>query len=149
MINMVRKLVTPLKEKTTYLNYGREIIVNWCSEYVGDINRHEIKLLDIGCGRGTDLLNIKGTVKNKRIELFGVEYYEPNARQAKQNGLQVLSINIEKESIPVEDEFFDVVIANQIIEHTREIFWIFSEISRSLKKRRDSYCWHSKLSIST
>lgn len=32
------------------------------------------------------------------------------------------------------DEFFDVVLANHVIEHTKELFWIFAEISRVLVK---------------
>lgn len=86
-------------------------------------------------GGGTDLLNIKSSVTgNSKIELFGIECYEPNVKQAKGRRIEVFPTNIEKDSIPVDDDYFDVVIANQIIEHTKEIFWIFSEISRALKK---------------
>jgi len=43
-------------------------------------------------------------------------------------------VNIENESIPVSEGYFDIVIVNQIVEHMKEIFWIFGEISRVLKK---------------
>jgi SAM-dependent methyltransferase len=40
---------------------------------------------------------------------------------------------VERQKFPFESEFFDVVIANQIVEHTKDLFWIYSEISRVLK----------------
>lgn len=42
--------------------------------------------------------------------------------------------NIERDSLPLADGQADLIIANQILEHTKEIFWIFHEVSRSLKR---------------
>ena len=36
-------------------------------------------------------------------------------------------------SLFYDTEFFDVVIANQILEHTKELFWIFHETTRVLR----------------
>ena len=41
--------------------------------------------------------------------------------------------NIERDELPLADGEADLIIANQILEHTKEIFWIFHEVSRSLK----------------
>jgi SAM-dependent methyltransferase len=41
--------------------------------------------------------------------------------------------NIERDSLPLADGSADLIIANQVLEHTKEIFWIFHEVSRSLK----------------
>ncbi len=41
---------------------------------------------------------------------------------------------MENNIFPYKDESFDVIMANQVLEHTKEIFWIFSEVSRVLKK---------------
>jgi SAM-dependent methyltransferase len=120
--------------KTYYLNYGREIIADWCKESTDITGNDTIRILDLGCGPAADLLNVKKTLPDKNLELFGIESYEPHVEQAKQSGINVLQLDIERQSIPVERDFFDIVIANQIIEHTKEIFWIFSEISRTLKK---------------
>jgi methionine biosynthesis protein MetW len=115
------------------LNYGRDIIVGWSREFVESMESGSVRILDIGCGDGTDLLSIKNSVKNKDVELYGIEYYEPNIREAEKRGVTIFNIDIERNSIPAEDGYFDIVIANQVIEHTKEIFWIFSEISRVLK----------------
>lgn len=135
MINGVGKLFAPLIKKSAYLDCGREIIINWCRQCIQDMNHDDVRILDIGCGKGTDLLNLQNSIRNRRLELFGIECYEPNVKQAKQKGINVFQLNIEGEPIPTKDEFFDIVIANHIIEHTKEIFWIFSEISRTLKKK--------------
>lgn len=120
-------------EKTYHLTYGRDVIMQECDEFIKS-SRKSLNILDIGCGQGTDLLNIKGAYHNVEINLYGVECYGPNVKQAKKDGITVFSIDMERESIPVDNGFFDIVIANQFIEHTKEIFWIFSEISRVVTK---------------
>lgn len=135
MIDVVGKLFTPLIKKSAYLDNGREIIINWCRQCIQDMNHDDVRILDIGCGKGTDLLNLQNSIRNRKLGLFGIECYEPDVKQAKQKGINVFQLNIEDEPIPTKDEFFDIVIANHIIEHTKEIFWIFSEISRTLKKK--------------
>jgi len=131
---MVKEMIYRLKRGTEHLNFGRDIVKDWATSYIKDIGKDEIRILDIGVGEGTDLLNIKENLPGKRFGLFGIEFYQRNIELAEKNGITVFSINIEKEVIPVEDEFFDIIIANQIIEHLKEIFWVFSEMSRVLKK---------------
>jgi SAM-dependent methyltransferase len=46
--------------------------------------------------------------------------------------LNVWTAVIENEILPLKDESINIIIANQILEHTKEIFWIFHEISRVL-----------------
>jgi methionine biosynthesis protein MetW len=116
------------------LNYGRDIILRWSKENIEGMKSNKVRILDIGCGDGTDLLSIKNSVKEMNVELFGIEYYEPNIKQAEEKGITIYNLDIEKNSIPVEKEYFDIIIANQVIEHTKEVFWIFSEISRVIKK---------------
>ena len=43
------------------------------------------------------------------------------------------SLNIELDKLPLENESVDIIIANQILEHTKELFWILHELSRVLK----------------
>jgi SAM-dependent methyltransferase len=45
----------------------------------------------------------------------------------------VHSINIERDAFPFADESMDVLMANQVLEHVKEIFWIFHQVSRSLR----------------
>ncbi|MBT5808697.1 class I SAM-dependent methyltransferase [Candidatus Uhrbacteria bacterium] len=90
------------------------------------------RVLDIGCSRGHDLLNIK---KNTRatLEMHGIEITESYAKSAREEGIEVKQIDIEREVFDYADNFFDVIIANQVLEHTKELFWIYSEARRVLK----------------
>ena len=133
MINQIKNLVRKLPSKNADLNYGRHVIVKMIKDHVVKKNLHNLKILDIGCGKGVDLKNVESSLKNINIELFGIESYEPNVKQAREAGIKIYSMDVEREAIPTENAFFDIIIANQLIEHTKDIFWIFSEVSRSLK----------------
>lgn len=131
MKTALRQLFTSLRAPD--LNYGRDIIVELASGQVPQECANPVRILDVGCAYGFDLMNVSGAL-GARCELFGLENDEPKASAARSKGINVFSIDIEREAIPVEDSFFDIVIINQVIEHTKELFWIFSEISRVLKQ---------------
>jgi SAM-dependent methyltransferase len=96
-----------------------------------------LRVLDIGLGAGKDLVNIRqqclAAFPDLKLELYGLECYPPNVEAARKEGIQVFPVNVENGTFPFEDGFFDVVLSNQILEHTKEIWWIFSEISRVVK----------------
>jgi SAM-dependent methyltransferase len=96
-------------------------------------NRAPVRILDVGCGGGQDLLNIKRLIPDKKIELFGIDYQDIHFCNAIEKGIQIFSLDIEREQFPFEKYFFNLVICNQILEHTKEIFWILSECSRVLE----------------
>ena len=109
------------------LNYGRHLIKDFCIKSLPFNN-----VLDIGAGHGTDLFIAKKI--NPDCKMHALEYYQPNIKSLEEQGVQVNSIDLEKEKFPYENNYFDIVIANQILEHTKELFWIFHEISRVLKE---------------
>jgi methionine biosynthesis protein MetW len=117
------------------LNYGREIVFNWIENYIRyhEKNKREIKILDIGCGWGQDLTPLLEISKN--VELYGIEINDEKIAACQQKNITIYKTNCEKEKIPVNDNFFDIIIINQVLEHTKEIFFICSEISRVLKKQ--------------
>jgi len=117
------------------INYGREIIFNWIENYIRyhEKNKREIKILDIGCGWGQDLTTLLEI--SKIVELYGIEINDEKIAACQQKNITIYKINCEKEKIPVNDNFFDIIIINQVLEHTKEIFFICSEISRVLKKQ--------------
>ena len=110
------------------LNYGRHQVENFFSA----IQRENYKIvLDIGAGHGDDLFIARKY--NKNAELHGVEVYPPYAEELKQAGVTVHALNIETDRLPFADEAINVIIANQILEHVKEIFSLLHEISRTLK----------------
>jgi SAM-dependent methyltransferase len=120
-----------LKGGTEELNYGRELVARWATLRFRNASAPEL-ILDIGMGRGDDRLNIKRSC-SVPLELHGIECYPPNVKHAQQQGIVVHSLDIERDRFPYADASVDLIVANQIIEHTKEIFFIFSEISRVLK----------------
>lgn len=127
------------KRKSNYLNYGRDIILKWVEDFINSEavpprkSTKQYNILDIGAGKGADLLKIKESLNNVDIKLYAIENYEPNVDVLRSKGIEVNSQDIENEVFNFKDKFFDFIIINQVIEHTKEIFWIFSEISRVLK----------------
>lgn len=110
------------------LNYGRHQVENFFST----IQKDDYKMvLDIGAGHGDDLLIARKF--NNNAQLHGIEVYPPYAEELRQTGITVHSLNIETDRLPFTNEALDVVIANQIMEHVKEIFWLLHEISRTLR----------------
>lgn len=87
---------------------------------------------DLGCGNGDDLKMV-GKM-NPGAELIGIDFGGWNFDKLRSLGISPLSLNIEREQLPFEDGSLDLIIANQILEHTKEVFWINHEIFRCLKE---------------
>jgi len=145
---MIRNFFINLKKGTEHLNYGRPIITEWGRRTVVErlsrndsTRRQTVELLDIGCGHGTDLLNIRSAVTSTpalrnadfTLKLHGIENYPPYIRECRSNGIAVRSLDIERDPFMPVGQMFDLVIANQVLEHTKELFWIVSEVTRILK----------------
>lgn len=88
------------------------------------------KLLDLGCDDGEWAMRLasKAGVSN----IYGVEIVAHRAEQARTHGIQVEIANLE-EGVPFPKEMFDVVHANQVIEHVGDIDRFAQEIFRVLK----------------
>ncbi len=89
------------------------------------------KCVDLGCGGGSDLTIVKKYYPE--AELFGVDFGLWNSDILQSLGIKPLVLNIESDKLPFENESVDFIIANQVLEHTKEIFWINHEIFRCLK----------------
>lgn len=73
-----------------------------------------IKVLEIGCGIGASLLQIKNTFKNAKV--YGVESNEMAGEIAK-GILDVKIGNIESMELDYNEDFFDYIILGDVIEH--------------------------------
>ena len=109
------------------LNYGRHHIADFLKK-----SEPARLIVDLGAGHGTDLAIARAN--RPESALAAIECWPPYVEEMTQQGIAVHSLNIEKDRLPFDDKTVDIVIANQILEHTKEIFWIFHEVSRVLRE---------------
>jgi SAM-dependent methyltransferase len=87
-------------------------------------------VLDLGTHTGAFTERIGRRTRANR--LHGVEFIAEHAERARRRGVLVTEADVEN-GLPFEDATFDVVTANQIIEHLRRTDLFLSEIRRVLK----------------
>lgn len=78
------------------------------------IQGNGLKILDIGCGTG-----ILGAFfrKHQQCEVHGIEINESAYREAKENLDQVHRANVEVIDLPYENDYFDVIVMGDVLEH--------------------------------
>ncbi len=108
------------------LNYGRDVIRRFLAE-AGPLS----SVLDMGAGSGDDLSLAKSLYP--RARLLGIETLPPAVRALRERGVRVISVDLERERIPLRDASMDAVVLNQVLEHVKELFWILHEATRVLK----------------
>lgn len=81
-------------------------------------------LLDVGCSQ------LDFGDANTSIESFGIDINDSKVYDA----AHFKKCNLDKETLPFSNEFFDIVIAGEILEHVKRPFEFIEEISRVLKK---------------
>lgn len=110
------------------LSYGRHLI----ERYLG-LSLPFGPVLDIGAGQGFDLAAAKHLADD--ASLLAVETRPDFERHLRDNGIDVKTVDLEMERLPFQDGSVDIVVTNQVLEHMKEIFWMFHETSRVLRSR--------------
>lgn len=124
-------------------------------------NRHEIlqlveprphgRLLDCGCGDGEFTVRLAN--RTLVAEAYGTERVDERISEASDRGVIVTKADL-NDRLPYRDHFFDVIHANQIIEHLMSASLFLEEARRVL--RADGYAvfatgnlgsWHNILSL--
>ena len=86
---MVERIKSKIKQRywsdMMELQYGRNIISDWIKNL--NYSSSGLRILDIGIGRGNDLLNIKNNLINKDVDLYGIETYPPYVKICKKKEL--------------------------------------------------------------
>lgn len=96
-----------LTKNTDYFSLERQMFKN----SVQDVN---LKILDIGCGTGVLGAFFK---KNQNCYVAGVEINQSAYELALQNLDTVIKGNFETLDLPFENNFFDIVIMGDVLEH--------------------------------
>ena len=106
--------------------YGPHII----QQYLQQLPTVKVAV-DIGAGNGRDI----GFIRNRfpQADLYAIECMPDYITNLERQGIKTYAIDIEAEALPFHNESVDLVICNQILEHTKELFHILHEINRILK----------------
>ena len=91
----------------------------------------DAKILDLGCDTGSWSRALAQKARSR--QLFGIEVVPDRASIASQNGVQVTMADITN-GLPYADASFDIIHANQVIEHLSDLDLFMAEIYRVLKK---------------
>jgi len=112
---------------------------------------HATRMLDLGCGDGAQSEKWSSVI-NPDIAV-GIELVEEVAVSAVSHGLQVVRADLGLQ-LPFRDGSFDLIIANQVIEHLRDFDVFMSEIHRVLTTNgsviistENMSSWHNILAL--
>jgi SAM-dependent methyltransferase len=104
--------------------YGGEERAELVSRYVGGPGR---RVLDVGCRYGALTRHyVEGN------DVVGLDVDRDALDQAGRLGIETVWANAE-ESLPFDDEAFDVVVAGELLEHVREPAALVAEMRRVLR----------------
>jgi ubiquinone/menaquinone biosynthesis C-methylase UbiE len=106
------------------MDYRRKILA--CLE----LSRQQVALLDCGCGDGKWTEELGRRIGS--VQLSAIEIVEEQRQLALDRGIDARAGNLNDE-FPFPDEKFDVVHANQVIEHLADTDSFIKEIRRVLK----------------
>jgi ubiquinone/menaquinone biosynthesis C-methylase UbiE len=91
----------------------------------------EAKYLDLGCNDGLETIKRARVIQPK--DIYGIEIIRKQAKKAEKRDINVWIGDLNKKwEYP--NNYFDVITANQVIEHVSDIDHFITEIKRVLKK---------------
>lgn len=91
-----------------------------------------LRILEIGCANEESVNFLRKAFPNS--EIYGTEYVDWKGKFKKYKELKSLTfVNLNKDNLPFEKNFFDLVACNQVLEHIYEVDRALDEINRVLK----------------
>ena len=90
-------------------------------------------ILDVGCGSGDRTIRIASHFNIDIRNAYGVDYDEQNVIACKKR-FNAKKIDLETDDLPHEDNTFDIVICNQVLEHLKNYRKVIDDLIRVTKK---------------
>lgn len=88
------------------------------------------RILDVGCWDGSAT---RAYAEAFRAAALGVEIFDGPAAEARRRALEVAQLDLEADSFPWPDASVDLVIANQVLEHLKNVWLPMAEMVRVLR----------------
>jgi SAM-dependent methyltransferase len=107
---------------------------NFCANWVIEKHKSEtLRILDYGCGSG----QIVHILRNEGLSAYGCDVFYEGGDSSKDVSSKSFSdgiiIKMHGNKIPFEDEYFDIILNNQVLEHVENIDDVLTEMYRTLK----------------
>ena len=112
------------------LRFIFETIEEWENK-TAQSSQSVLRLLDAGCGDGV-LLKVLTNLKG--FEVYGVDYSPLRVGRAQANVPEAIVSQGDLRNLHFEDDFFDVVILSQVLEHIPEDVPVLKSLARVLKR---------------
>lgn len=90
------------------------------------------KILDVGCASGWFLSEI--SKKRSNLSCFGIDPYKKAIDFGSKKYKSLCLQNADAHNLPFPDNYFDLIICTEVLEHVENPITILSEIKRVLKK---------------
>lgn len=145
--------ITPLNKRAEWYRWNDIIDYLFAPERKF---QRKIKILDVGCGDGllAKYLNDRNETLDKpyKIEYYGLDNYKSYTKSKYLANSKFILGDIGNMESLFDENYFDVVIASEVIEHIDETDKLIINIRRILKPEGFLYlttpnlaCWHARL----
>ena len=92
--------------------------------------KKNIQILDVGCGDAVLFYLLDQKIKDYNLELYGVDSSDSALSVAREKNPKGFFKEADLYNIPFEDNYFDMIISSDVIEHIVEAKKMLSEIKR-------------------
>jgi trans-aconitate methyltransferase len=111
--------------------YGRHIIDRFAAQIASTNPTETPVICDLGVGQGHDLQTFQPYFPS--AEYYGLDFTDANAAALQAHRIQLSTLDLEHDRLPFADDSLDIIIANQVYEHLKEIFWVSHQITQKLR----------------
>jgi 2-polyprenyl-3-methyl-5-hydroxy-6-metoxy-1,4-benzoquinol methylase len=122
-------------------------------------NHEPVRVLDVGCGEGSCFMFLKKRIEEENLPLQNLEYYAIDSNEAltsilKDSGIIFRLGDFTKLNSIYQKNFFDVIVASEVIEHVTETDAFILSLKDILKDSGYIYLttpnmasWHGRLAL--
>jgi len=111
-----------------YKDKSIEYFSNTRKEIIELINRYNCNILELGCGTGNTLIELKKCGKAKYI--VGIDVLDVGQSEKLD---KFFPVDIENEEIYFPDNFFDIIICADVLEHLKNPWFVLKKLKKYLK----------------
>ncbi len=107
---------------------GLEILNKFISKRIH--LEENIKILDVGCGDGVLFYLVNKNLNTKNVELYGIDTSEIALKIAQKNNPNGIFKISDVYHLPFNQDYFDIIISSDVIEHITKPKNMLSEVAR-------------------